>query len=86
MQLLESLIPPLTAAALRIIVCKMTVPHFDNQEKDMKSAFLRPNEKRCVLSVKKSNFTEKNDQNFAYGQLRADRDDRKILVFFDDLP
>ena len=41
MQLLESLMPSLTAAALRIIVCKMTVPHFDNQEKDMKKAFLR---------------------------------------------
>ena len=36
---LESPIPPLTAAALQIIICRR---HFDNQEKDMKNAFLRP--------------------------------------------
>ena len=42
MQLLESPIPPLTAAALRVIICKRPAPHFDNQEKGMKNAFLRP--------------------------------------------
>ena len=42
MQLLESPIPPLTAAALRIIICKRPAPHFDNHEKGMKNAFLRP--------------------------------------------
>ena len=41
MQLLESPIPPLTAAALRIIICKRPAPHFDNHEKGMKNAFLR---------------------------------------------
>ena len=34
--------PPLTAAALRIITCKRPAPHFDNHEKDMINAFLRP--------------------------------------------
>ena len=33
MQLLESTIPPLTAAALRMIICKRPAPHFDNHEK-----------------------------------------------------
>ena len=41
-QLLESPIPPLTAAALRMIICKWPAPYFDNQEKGMKNAFLRP--------------------------------------------
>ena len=40
MQLLES--PPLTAAALWMIICKRPAPHFDKHEKGMKSAFLRP--------------------------------------------
>ena len=35
-QLLESPIPPLTAAALLIIICKRSAPHFDNHEKGMK--------------------------------------------------
>ena len=38
MQLLESPIPPLTAAALLIIICKRSAPHFDNHEKGMKNA------------------------------------------------
>ena len=42
MQLLESPIPPLTAAALRMIICRRPAPHFDNHEKGMKDAFLRP--------------------------------------------
>ena len=42
MQLLEFPIPPLTAAALRMIICKRPAPHFDNHEKGMKNAFLRP--------------------------------------------
>ena len=42
MQILESPIPSLTAAALRMIICKRPAPHFDNQEKGMKNAFLRP--------------------------------------------
>ena len=42
MQLLESPIPPLTTAALRMIICKWPAPHFDNHEKGMKIAFLRP--------------------------------------------
>ena len=41
MQLLESPIPSLTAAALRMIICKRPAPHFDNQEKSVKNAFLR---------------------------------------------
>ena len=68
--LLESSIPPRTAAALRIIICKRPVPHFDNQEKHMKSAFLRPNEIKCVLSVKESNFNEKKNQHLL--TVRAD--------------
>ena len=35
MQLLESPIPPLTAAALRMIIYKRPAPHFDNHEKGM---------------------------------------------------
>ena len=42
MKLLESPIPPLTAAALWMIICKRPAPHFDKHEKGMKSAFLRP--------------------------------------------
>ena len=38
-QLLESPIPPLTAAALRQIVCKGPAPHFKDHEKGMKNAF-----------------------------------------------
>ena len=38
MQLLKSQIPPLTAAALRIIICKRPAPHLDNHEKGMKNA------------------------------------------------
>ena len=41
-QLLESPIPPLPAAALRMIICKRLAPHFGNQEKGMKNAFWRP--------------------------------------------
>ena len=77
MQLLESPIPPLTATALRMFICKSVAPHFDNHEKGMKN-------------VKESNFNEKKDQYFhiclrsgptgltppPYGQ-----PDRKILVF-----
>ena len=37
MQLLESLIPPLTAAALLTIICKKPDPHFDNHEKGIKN-------------------------------------------------
>ena len=37
MQLLESPIPPLTAAALRMIICKKPDPHFDNHEKGIKN-------------------------------------------------
>ena len=37
MQLLESLIPSLTAAALRMIICKKPDPHFDNHEKGIKN-------------------------------------------------
>ena len=39
---LESPIPPLTAAALRMIICKRPAPHFDNHEKGIKNAFSRP--------------------------------------------
>ena len=35
---LQSPIPPLTAAALRMIICKRPAPHFDNHEKGMKNA------------------------------------------------
>ena len=42
MQLLEYPIPPLTAAALQMIICKRPVPHFDNHLKGKKSAFFRP--------------------------------------------
>ena len=40
---------------LRIIICKRPVRHFDNQEKDMKSAFLRLNEIKYVL-IKRIKF------------------------------
>ena len=42
MQLLESPIPPLIAAALRMIICNRLAPHFDNQGQGIKTAFLRP--------------------------------------------
>ena len=42
LQILESPTPSLTAAALRMIICKRTAPHFDSHEKGMKNAFLRP--------------------------------------------
>ena len=58
MQLLESPIPPLTAAALRMIICKRPAPHFDNHEKGMKMHFWDPSQ--CVLSAKELNFNEKN--------------------------
>ena len=35
-------IPPLTAAALQMIIYKRPAPHFDNHKKGMKNAFLRP--------------------------------------------
>ena len=35
-------IPPLTAAALRMIIYKRPAPHFDNHEKGMINALLRP--------------------------------------------
>ena len=46
--------PPLTAAALRIIICKRPAPYFDNHEKGMKNAFIGTlhNEIKCFLSVK----------------------------------
>ena len=68
-QFLESCISPLTAAALRMIICKRPATHFDNHEKGMKNAFLRP----FTMSIKESNFTEKMDQNFhiCYGQGRG---------------
>ena len=54
MQLLESQIPPLTAAALPMIICKRLAPHFDNHKK----------------GIEKSNFNEKKTKifTFAYGQ------------------
>ena len=58
MQLLESPIPPLTADALWIIICKRPAPHFDNHLKGMKC------ELKCVFCVKESNFTGKKDQKF----------------------
>ena len=36
---LESPIPPLSAAALRMIICKRPAPHFDNHEKGIKMHF-----------------------------------------------
>ena len=42
MQVMEPPIPPLTAAALRVIICKKPASHFDNHKKGMKNAFLRP--------------------------------------------
>ena len=41
MQLLESPIPPLHAAALWMIICNRPAPHFDNQEKSVKLPSLR---------------------------------------------
>ena len=38
-QLLESPIPPLTAAALRMIICKRPAPQFNNQERAWKMHF-----------------------------------------------
>ena len=61
--LLESSIPPRTAAALRIIICKRLAPHFDNHEKGMKNAFeTLHNEIICVLSIKVSNFNEASQE------------------------
>ena len=84
MQLLESPIPPLTAAALRMIIYKRPAPHFDNHEKGMKMLFeTLYNEMKCVLSVTESNLNKKKIKifTFAYGQ-----PDRKISTFFDDFP
>ena len=41
MQLLEFPIPPLTAAAPRMIICKRPAPNFENPENGIKSVFLR---------------------------------------------
>ena len=71
MQLLESPIPPLTAAALRMIICKRPVPP-DHHLQEAGPSFWQPqkghekcifetlhNEIKCVLSIKGSNFMEK---------------------------
>ena len=42
MQLLESPIPPLTASAFPMIICKRPAPHFDNHEKGLNMHFWRP--------------------------------------------
>ena len=63
MQLLESPIPPLTAAALRMIICKRPAPHFDNHEKGMKNVFLRPLTMRWnVLWVPKNQITMQTNE------------------------
>ena len=63
MQLLESPIPPLTAAALRIIICKRPAPHFDNHKCIFETLHT---EIKCVLSVKESNFNEKKRSKFSH--------------------
>ena len=71
MQLLESPIPPLIAAALEMTICKKPVPPDHHlQEAGPSFSQLRQghekcifetlhNEIKCVLSVKESNFNEK---------------------------
>ena len=68
LQVLESRIPPLTAAARRMTICKRPAPHFDHHEKCIFETL--HNEMKCVLSVKESNFNEKKIKifTFAYGQ------------------
>ena len=74
MQLLESPIPPLTAAALRMTICKRPVPLCHHLQ-EAGPSFWQPrkghekcifetlhNEIKCVLSVKESNFNEKHCQ------------------------
>ena len=56
-QLLESPILHLTVAALRIIICKRLVPHFDICE-------TLHNEIKCVLNVKESNLNRKKEEHF----------------------
>ena len=65
MQLLESPIPPLTAAALRMIICKRAAPHFDNHKKGMVNAFLKPLiMRKNVFCVSKNQTSIKKDNNF----------------------
>ena len=52
-QLLESPIPPLTAAALRMIICKRPAPHFDNHEKGIKMHFWDPSQWAKMFWVSK---------------------------------
>ena len=73
MQLLESPIPPLTAAALRMIICKSRPLISTTKKRAWKFLFeTHHSEIKCVLSVKESNFNEKrfNILTFAYGQGR----------------
>ena len=54
----------------------------------MKNAFFETphNEIGCVLSIKESNFNEKNESKFSHFlTVRAEGDDRKISIF-DDIP
>ena len=83
-QLLESPIPPHTAAALRMIICKNPAPQEDHLQ-EAGPSFWQPrkehekcifeilhNEIKCVLGAKESNFNKKriNIFTFAYGQGR----------------
>ena len=65
---MESPIPPLTAAALWMIICKRPATHFDNHEKGIANAFFETlhNDIKCVLSVKESNFNEKKIKIFTF--------------------
>ena len=66
--------PPLTAAALQMIICKRQAPHSDNHERAWKTHFWDLSQwDKCVLSVKESNYTEKKIKifTFVYGQGRG---------------
>ena len=60
MQILESPIPPFTAAALRMIICKRPAPHFDNHGKGHEKCIFETlhNELKCFLSIKELIFNE----------------------------
>ena len=62
---LQSPIAPLTAAALRMIICKRPAPHFDNHKKGMKMHFWDPSlgEKMC-FACQRIKFQWKKDQHF----------------------
>ena len=99
MQLLESPIPPLTAAALRMIICKRPAPHFDNHKKGIKmhisQAYLesdddteRPieeviNSVSVLVNINKMDSLQKIS---ALKVARTEQNPNRLLVYGKELP